>query len=64
MMNYLLHRIADCDDDENNLTDRFHFVWYRTRSLRKDITQQELCAKLVNLLGFSKCHYMIKILKM
>ncbi|XP_053686152.1 protein xmas [Sabethes cyaneus] len=50
-MNYLLHRIVDdCDDEEVNLADWFHFVWDRTRSLRKDITQQELCsAKAVRL---------------
>ncbi|XP_055531058.1 protein xmas-like [Wyeomyia smithii] len=44
-MNYLLQRIVDdCDDDDVNLADWFHFVWDRTRSVRKDITQQELCS--------------------
>ncbi|XP_058444936.1 protein xmas-like [Malaya genurostris] len=50
-MSYLLHRIVDdCEDDEINLGDWFHFVWDRTRGIRKDITQQELCsAKAVQL---------------
>lgn len=44
-MNYLLRNIMDlCDDPEINISDWFHFVWSRTRSIRKDITQQELCS--------------------
>lgn len=44
-MNYLLRNIIDlCDDPEVNISDWFHFVWSRTRSIRKDITQQELCS--------------------
>lgn len=44
-MTYLLTRIADlCEDEEANLSDWFHFVWDRTRGIRKDITQQELCS--------------------
>uniref|UniRef100_A0A1Q3EZ29 Germinal-center associated nuclear protein n=1 Tax=Culex tarsalis TaxID=7177 RepID=A0A1Q3EZ29_CULTA len=44
-MSYLLLRIADlCEDEEVNMSDWFHFVWDRTRSIRKDITQQELCS--------------------
>lgn len=45
-MNYLLHNIADlCDSSEGNVGDWFHFVWDRTRSIRKDISQQELCSQ-------------------
>ncbi|KAJ8678920.1 hypothetical protein QAD02_014707 [Eretmocerus hayati] len=45
-MSYLLHEIADvCEDDDANLTEWYHFLWDRTRSIRKDITQQELCCK-------------------
>lgn len=44
-MNYLMHQIMDlCDDPQISLADWFHFVWDRTRSIRKDITQQELCS--------------------
>lgn len=44
-MNYLMHQIMDlCDDPQTSLKDWFHFVWDRTRSIRKDITQQELCS--------------------
>ena len=44
-MLYLMHRIMDlCDDPKTSLGDWFHFVWDRTRSIRKDITQQELCS--------------------
>ncbi|XP_054727003.1 protein xmas [Anastrepha obliqua] len=44
-MLYLMHRIMDlCDDPETSIADWFHFVWDRTRSIRKDITQQELCS--------------------
>lgn len=44
-MNYLLHSIMDlCDDAEVSISDWFHFVWDRTRSIRKDITQQEMCS--------------------
>ncbi|CAH1116423.1 unnamed protein product [Phaedon cochleariae] len=45
-MNYLLHNIVDlCDTDEVNLAEWFHFLWDRTRGIRKDITQQELCCQ-------------------
>lgn len=45
-MNYLLHNIVDmCDSSEGNVGDWFHFVWDRTRSIRKDISQQELCSQ-------------------
>lgn len=41
----LLHRIVDqCDAEDTNLADWFHFVWDRTRSIRKDVAQQELCS--------------------
>ncbi|KAH8303276.1 hypothetical protein KR059_005221, partial [Drosophila kikkawai] len=40
-MTYLMHEIMDND---HNLGDWFHFVWDRTRSIRKEITQQELCS--------------------
>lgn len=44
-MTYLLQNIMDlCDDSETNISDWFHFLWDRTRGLRKDITQQELCS--------------------
>uniref|UniRef100_A0A1A9X257 PCI domain-containing protein n=1 Tax=Glossina brevipalpis TaxID=37001 RepID=A0A1A9X257_9MUSC len=44
-MLYLMHRIMDlCEDPQTSLGDWFHFVWDRTRSIRKDITQQELCS--------------------
>lgn len=44
-MLYLMHRILDlCEDPQTSLGDWFHFVWDRTRSIRKDITQQELCS--------------------
>lgn len=42
-MDYLLHKIMDlCESPDVNIGDWFHFVWDRTRSIRKDITQQEL----------------------
>lgn len=44
-MLYLMHNILDlCDDPQTSIADWFHFVWDRTRSIRKDITQQELCS--------------------
>ncbi|KAL5277578.1 MCM3AP family protein [Megaselia abdita] len=44
-MVYMLREIMDkCDSVETNLGEWFHFVWDRTRSIRKDITQQELCS--------------------
>lgn len=46
-MSYLLHYIVDMVDDEDsttNVSDWFHFVWDRMRSIRKDITQQDLCS--------------------
>lgn len=44
-MTYLLQNIMDlCDVSETNICDWFHFLWDRTRSIRKDITQQELCS--------------------
>lgn len=44
-MTYLLQRIADlCDVSEIKIEDWYHFLWDRTRSIRKDITQQELCS--------------------
>ncbi|KZC11005.1 Protein xmas-2 [Dufourea novaeangliae] len=43
-MSYLLHEIANlCDEEGTNLGDWYHFLWDRTRGIRKDITQQELC---------------------
>jgi hypothetical protein len=43
-MSYLLHEIADLDENEDtNLAEWYHFLWDRMRSIRKDITQQELC---------------------
>lgn len=44
-MTYLLQNIVDlCDVPDTNISDWYHFLWDRTRSLRKDITQQELCS--------------------
>lgn len=44
-MSYLMHEIMDiCEQEEAHLGDWFHFVWDRTRSIRKEITQQELCS--------------------
>lgn len=44
-MQFLLHNIVGlCDLPDTNLGDWFHFVWDRTRSIRKDISQQELCS--------------------
>ncbi|XP_065363953.1 protein xmas [Calliphora vicina] len=44
-MLYLVHRIMGlCEDPKTSLGDWFHFMWDRTRSIRKDITQQELCS--------------------
>lgn len=44
-MTYLLQNIMDlCDVSDTNVSDWFHFLWDRTRSIRKDITQQELCS--------------------
>lgn len=46
-MNYLLHNIVDlCEDPDVNLGDWFHFLWDRTRSVRKEISQQELCSQV------------------
>ncbi|XP_033322915.2 RRM_XMAS2 and SAC3_GANP domain-containing protein xmas [Megalopta genalis] len=43
-MSYLLHEIANlCDQEGTNLGEWYHFLWDRTRGIRKDITQQELC---------------------
>ncbi|KAL7286538.1 hypothetical protein TKK_0019166 [Trichogramma kaykai] len=43
-MSYLLHEISDlCDSDDVSLTEWYHYLWDRMRSIRKDITQQELC---------------------
>ncbi|XP_012151439.1 RRM_XMAS2 and SAC3_GANP domain-containing protein xmas [Megachile rotundata] len=43
-MSYLLHEIANlCDQQGTNLAEWYHFLWDRTRGIRKDITQQELC---------------------
>jgi len=44
-MTYLLHNIINlCDDEDVSVGDWYHFVWDRTRGIRKDITQQELCS--------------------
>ncbi|XP_018319008.1 uncharacterized protein LOC108732612 [Agrilus planipennis] len=43
-MNYLMHKIMDlCDLSDVNIGEWYHFLWDRTRGIRKDITQQELC---------------------
>jgi hypothetical protein len=41
-MNYLLHNIMD-DGGPGRWENWFDFLWNRTRSIRKDITQQHLC---------------------
>ncbi|KAL3273963.1 hypothetical protein HHI36_015385 [Cryptolaemus montrouzieri] len=44
-MSYLVHRIMNLGDTlDVNIGDWYHFLWDRTRSIRKDITQQELCS--------------------
>lgn len=43
-MEYMLSEIVNRVEDPNeNLRDWYFFLWDRTRSIRKDITQQELC---------------------
>lgn len=51
-MSYLLHEIMNlCEQEDTNLAEWYHFLWDRTRGIRKDITQQELCcAESVELL--------------
>ncbi|XP_044255219.1 protein xmas-2 isoform X2 [Tribolium madens] len=45
-MGYLMHRIMGlCDTTDVNLAEWYHFLWDRTRGIRKDITQQELCCQ-------------------
>lgn len=42
-MNYLLHNIVPlAEAEDENLGDWYNFLWDRTRSIRKDITQQQL----------------------
>ncbi|XP_070132613.1 protein xmas [Drosophila bipectinata] len=44
-MSYLMHEMMDISENPDlHLGDWFHFVWDRTRSIRKEITQQELCS--------------------
>lgn len=44
-MDYLLVRIVNLSENDNvSMADWFHFMWDRTRGIRKDITQQELCS--------------------
>lgn len=46
-MTYLLHNIIDlCEDENTSIGDWYHFVWDRTRGIRKDITQQELSSPI------------------
>ncbi|XP_022916945.2 protein xmas [Onthophagus taurus] len=45
-MGYLMHKIIPlCDNFDVNLAEWYHFLWDRTRGIRKDITQQELCCQ-------------------
>lgn len=45
-MSYLLHNIMDlCETPDVNIAEWYHFLWDRTRSIRKDITQQDLCCQ-------------------
>ena len=41
-MHYLLNNIADTGGD-GKWAEWFDFLWNRTRGIRKDITQQQLC---------------------
>jgi hypothetical protein len=42
-MDYLLHNIVSIQQtDEEQLGDWYNFLWDRTRSIRKDITQQQI----------------------
>lgn len=43
-MDYLLVKLMDlCENKDENLGEWYHFLWDRTRGIRKDITQQLLC---------------------
>nr|CAD7458500.1 unnamed protein product [Timema tahoe] len=42
-MNYLLKNIVDQQLEEDDIQEWYHYLWDRTRSIRKDIAQQELC---------------------
>ena len=42
-MAYILHNIIPRQDTQEDLANWYHFVWDRTRSIRKDMTQQQLC---------------------
>ncbi|XP_071626359.1 uncharacterized protein Xmas [Temnothorax longispinosus] len=45
-MSYLLHELVDlCEQEGTNLAEWYHFLWDRTRGIRKDITHQELCCE-------------------
>ncbi|KAF7282533.1 hypothetical protein GWI33_002567 [Rhynchophorus ferrugineus] len=46
-MDYLVHNFMDlCDTEaEVNIGEWYHFLWDRTRAIRKDITQQALCCQ-------------------
>ncbi|XP_050297834.1 uncharacterized protein LOC126737128 isoform X2 [Anthonomus grandis grandis] len=46
-MTYLMYNIMDLadNDPEVNIGEWFHFLWDRTRGIRKDITQQALCCQ-------------------
>lgn len=62
----MLHRIkGDCDDDGVNLAVCFHFVCDRTRCLRNDTTQYELCfaeaVKLAEQCGRIHIHYAVRL---
>ncbi|KAL8566161.1 hypothetical protein ACOMHN_041316 [Nucella lapillus] len=45
-MNYLLVEIADCGED-GKWAEWYDFLWNRTRSIRKEVTQQQLCSQEV-----------------
>lgn len=45
-MTYLMAKIMNlCDTIDVNFAEWYHFLWDRTRGIRKDITQQELCSE-------------------
>lgn len=54
-MHYLLRFIVPLGDNpDENLSDWYHFLWDRTRSIRKDITQQQII-DLTAVSLFEKC---------
>ncbi|GIY08877.1 germinal-center associated nuclear protein, partial [Caerostris extrusa] len=42
-MDYLICNVIDRKNSNISISDWYDFIWNRTRSIRKDITQQQLC---------------------